>query len=129
MLTFLRTEKYPPSLDYLRMTLGPIFLLLAAAERLRAPALVVFGRVPFFFYVAHIYAIHALAVLLGVATGFGAAPLLVAWPRFPHGFGVGLPAVYLAWALVVIALYPAPLVCAGQGRAPRLVAQLPLASS
>ena len=109
-ISFFNTAKYPPSLDYLLMTLGPIFLLLLAAESLRgkvARPLIVFGRVPFFFYVLHVYLIHGLALALGVGTGFPAADFLVAWPAFPRGFGVGLTAVYLAWALVVLALYPA----------------------
>lgn len=106
-LSFLRTEKYPPSLDYLLMTLGPLFLLLAAAEKVRWAPLAVLGRVPFFFYLAHLYLLHALAVALGVATGFGARALLVGWPWFPGGFGLSLGGVYLAWALVVVALYPA----------------------
>ena len=107
LMSFFRTEKYPPSLDYLLMTLGPIFLLLAAAEKVPVPALVVFGRVPFFFYITHIYAIHALAVLVAVSTGFGARTVLAPWPQFPESFGLPLAAMYLAWALVVAALYPA----------------------
>jgi uncharacterized membrane protein len=107
ILGFFNTEKYPPSLDYLLMTLGPLFLLLAAAEKMRSPALVIFGRVPLFFYVAHVYVIHLLALLLGIATGFGVRPFLTGWPWFPKGFGLPLGAVYLAWALVVLALYPA----------------------
>jgi uncharacterized membrane protein len=109
-MSFLNTTKYPASLDFLLMTLGPVLLLLAAAETLRGPlaaALVVFGRVPFFFYVLHLYLIHALALALGVFTGFGAAPFLKAWPAFPRSFGLPLGGVYLAWVLVVLALYPA----------------------
>lgn len=108
--SFLNITKYPPSLDYLLMTLGPVLLLLAAAERARGPvasALLVFGRVPFFFYVLHVYLIHLAAVALGVWSGFGAAPFLVGWPRFPTSYGVPLAGVYLAWILVVVALYPA----------------------
>lgn len=109
-MSFLNTTKYPPSLDYLLMTLGPVLLLLAAAEKLRGPladALTVFGRVPFFFYVLHVYVIHAAAVALGVWTGFGAKPFLEPWPRFPKSFGLPLAGVYLAWILVLLALYPA----------------------
>ena len=107
LMSFFRTEKYPPSLDYLLMTLGPIFLLLAAAEKVSVPALVVFGRVPFFFYIAHIYVIHALAVLLAVSTGFGVRAVLAPWPFFPPGFGLPLAGMYVAWAMVVLGLYPA----------------------
>jgi len=109
-MSFLNTTKYPPSLDYLLMTLGPILLLLAAAEKLRGPlasALTVFGRVPFFFYVLHLYLIHAAALALGIWTGIGVEPLLTDWPRFPRSFGIPLAGVYLAWLLVLAALYPA----------------------
>ena len=109
-LSFLNATKYPPSLDYLLMTLGPTLVLLAAADVLRGPlasALTVFGAVPFFFYVLHLYLIHALAVALGAWTGFGIAPFLDIWPAFPRAFGLPLGGVYLAWALVILALYPA----------------------
>ena len=109
-MSFLNTTKYPPSLDYLLMTLGPVLLMVAAAEKLRGPlasALAVFGRVPFFFYVLHIYLIHAAALALGIWTGIGVEPLLTNWPRFPRSFGISLAGVYLAWLLVLVALYPA----------------------
>ena len=64
-LSFLDCEKYPPSLLYLMMTLGPALMLLAAFEHARgrfARVLAIFGQVPFFYYVVHIYLIHALAV-------------------------------------------------------------------
>jgi uncharacterized membrane protein len=105
--SFFHTEKYPPSLHYLLMTLGPIFLLLAAAERVRAPALVVFGRVPFFYYVLHLYLIHALVFVVAALTGFPLAPFVKGWDQWPAGFGFGLGGVWLIWALVVAALYPA----------------------
>ena len=67
LLSFINTEKYPPSLLYLMMTLGPGLLLLAAFETARGrvvDTVVTFGRVPFAYYIAHIYLIHALAVAL-----------------------------------------------------------------
>jgi hypothetical protein len=109
-MSFLNTTKYPPSLDYLLMTLGPVLLLLAAAEKLRGPlatALAIFGRVPFFFYVLHLYLIHAAALALGIWTGIGVEPLLTDWPFFPRSFGIPLAGVYLAWLLVLVALSPA----------------------
>jgi hypothetical protein len=92
------------------MTLGPMLILLAVVDSLRgraASALAVFGAVPFFFYVLHLYVIHALALVLGLSTGFGIGPFLTIWPMFPKTFGVSLAGVYLAWFLVVLALYPA----------------------
>jgi uncharacterized membrane protein len=107
-IDFLNVTKYPPSLQYLLMTLGPTCLLLAAAERWRgrfAGVLVTFGRVPFLFYVAHLYLLHAGAVALGMAQGFGAARLLVDFTSFPPGYGIGLPGVYAVWLGIVALLY------------------------
>ena len=73
LMSFLNTEKYPPSLLYLLMTLGPAAILCSFAERFHGPlkrVLVMFGTVPFAFYVAHFYLIHALSIGLGVAQGF-----------------------------------------------------------
>lgn len=106
---FLNTSKYPPSLLYLAMTLGPAALFCAAAEKMRgfvADALVVFGRVPFAFYVVHFYLIHLLSVVLGVIQGFPASGMLTFPIFYPKGYGVSLPYVYLIWALVVLMLYP-----------------------
>jgi uncharacterized membrane protein len=109
LIDFLNVTKYPPSLLYLLMTLGPAAMLCAFADRVpgvvRQP-LVVFGRVPFAFYVAHLYLIHALAVGFGVARGFQASQFLTFSFFFPEGYGVGLPGVYVVWLLVVAALYP-----------------------
>src|SRR6185295_6932423 len=70
VMSFLGTTKYPPSLLYILMTLGPAAIACAYAERLQGPirhVLVTFGRAPLAFYVAHLYLIHTLALLLGVA--------------------------------------------------------------
>ena len=66
-MSFLGTTKYPPSLLYLLMTLGPAAIACAFAERLHGPirnALVTLGRAPLAFYVAHLYLIHALHLCL-----------------------------------------------------------------
>jgi hypothetical protein len=108
-MSFLGTTKYPPSLLYILMTLGPAAIACAYIERLYGPirnALATLGRAPLAFYVAHLYLIHALAILLGVAQGFAAQQFFTHYRFFPTGFGVGLPGVYLIWIVVVVILYP-----------------------
>ena len=108
-MSFLNLTKYPPSLLYLLMTLGPALLALALFRRAKGPVanvFVTFGRVPFLFYVAHLYLVHALAVAAGVAQGFPESSLRDVFLNLPQGYGFGLPAVYLIWLAVVAALYP-----------------------
>ena len=115
VLSFVNTTKYPPSLLFLLMTLGPALVLLAAFDRrvprLLAPALV-FGRVPLFYYAVHAPLIHLVAIAICYAR-YGdvhwmfesATP--AAFPITPPpGWGVPLPAVYAIWLGVVLALYP-----------------------
>jgi uncharacterized membrane protein len=109
LIDFLNTTKYPPSLAFLLMTLGPAAILCALADRMTGPlknALVMFGRVPFAFYVMHVVLIHALSVLLGVVQGFSLRQMMTVFLFYPKGFGVGLPGVYAIWLLVVLMLYP-----------------------
>ena len=109
VIDFLNTTKYPPSLLFLLMTLGPAAILCAFADRVTGvikDALVMFGRVPFAFYVAHIILIHSLSVLLGVIQGFEARQFMTLFFFYPKGYGVGLPGVYVVWILVVAILYP-----------------------
>jgi uncharacterized membrane protein len=109
IMSFLGTTKYPPSLLYVLMTLGPAAIACAFVDRLYAPlrnALMTLGRAPLAFYLAHLYLIHAAAVLLGLAQGFAAGQFLTHYRYFPKGFGVGLLGVYLIWIAVVIVLYP-----------------------
>lgn len=118
LLSFLNCTKYPASLSFILMTLGPALLLLALFDRYatgwRNP-LIVFGRVPMFFFIAHFLLIHILLVLASFlrygrpALGFVFNPLpSMGGPAalFPHGFGYGLPTVYGVWALIVIVLCP-----------------------
>ncbi len=115
-LSFLNTTKQPPSLLFLLMTLGPALLLLrlfdGGTPRLLRPALVI-GRVPFFYFVLHFALIHALAVVVcwaryGTAHWMFESPDLANYPfTSPPGWGYSLPVIYLLWALVVVALYPA----------------------
>lgn len=112
-MSFLNRQKYPPSLQYLLMTLGPALVGLAAAERLRGPVasfLTTFGRVPFFFYILHLYVLHALAMVLAQVTGFGWDSMIlhqfVSFEAGLQGYGFSLGAVYGFWVLVVAACYP-----------------------
>jgi uncharacterized membrane protein len=101
LLSFLNCEKYPPSLLFLMMTLGPALTLLGAFEHARgalARVLALFGQVPFFFYVVHIYLLHALAV----AAGFAMTGTLASNPEI----GLGLAGIYLVWLVAVVMLYP-----------------------
>ena len=118
LLSFLNTTKYPPSLDFLLMTLGPGLLLLAWLDRRTlSPTnpLLVFGRVPLFYYVGHFFLAHVAAVLLSLlqygrdALGFVAHPVpSMGGPAelFPPEFGWSLGVVYAVWAAIVAGLYP-----------------------
>jgi uncharacterized membrane protein len=115
VLSFLNATKYPPSLDFLLMTLGPAMIFLRAVDRgtsrgLR-PALVI-GKVPMFYYILHFFLIHLLAVITcyaryGTAHWMFESPDLGHYPFSPPpDWGYSLPVVYLTWALVVITMYP-----------------------
>lgn len=114
LLSFLNTTKYPPSLLFLLMTLGPALLALAWFERTkRGPvgrALVTFGRVPLFFYVLQWIAAHLLPIGAGVIAGQTVAyQFLDPMTRFtnpPPDVGFGLEITYLLWILGVVLLYP-----------------------
>jgi uncharacterized membrane protein len=109
VLSFLKVHKYPPSLLYLLMTLGPGLLLLVLFETWRgalASVLGVFGRVPLFFYVLHIVLAHALAGLIALWAGYGTSVLTNFFPDFPREWGYGLPVVYGVWLTVLALLYP-----------------------
>jgi hypothetical protein len=113
IFSFMDPSKYPPSLTYLLMTLGPIFIFLAYSEQLRGKLVEffkIYGRVPFFYYILHLYLIHGLALFVAWFTGFGWEKMLVkgwvsASPEL-DGFGYDLWLVYVIWIGVVLALYP-----------------------
>jgi uncharacterized membrane protein len=119
VLSFLNTTKYPPSLDFLLMTLSPALLALAWLDRpglKPSNPLVVFGRVPLFYFVLHFYLAHLAAVLLAFVR-YGVSAWTFVFHRvpsmggpatlFPPGFGEDLWVVYLVWGGIVLALYPA----------------------
>jgi uncharacterized membrane protein len=108
--SFFNVLKYPPSLDFLLMTLGPVLIALALVEGLRgrvADWLAVYGRVPLFYYVVHIFVAHAVAVLLAFAQSGEPRriPVVTDPGSIPAWYGVSLPGVYLAWAIVVAIMY------------------------
>jgi len=109
--SFFDVSKYPPSLDYLLATLGVMFLALAFFEHPKGRIgrwLTVLGQAPLFFYVTHLYLLHALAV--GYALWrFGRADWLVDWGRWPAppDAGASLAVVYAMWLATLLALYPA----------------------
>lgn len=115
VMSFVDTNKYPPSLLFLMMTLGPALLLLCLFER-GVPALLrpahTIGRVPLFFYMVHFYLIHLLATVAcwiryGTVTNMFHSPDLAHFPfTAPPGWDFGLPVVYLVWVFVVVSLYP-----------------------
>jgi uncharacterized membrane protein len=110
VLSFINCEKYPPSLLYLGMTLGPGLIGLALFEGARgrlAHWLTTFGRVPFLYYIAHIYLIHLVAVAAAALAGTDIFwlfqnPLM----SRPEEYGVSLAVVYVLWLGILIALYP-----------------------
>jgi uncharacterized membrane protein len=109
IMSFLAATKYPPSLLYLLMTLGPAAILCAFADRWCGPikdAFVTLGRAPLAFYIAHFYLIHTGAILVGIAQGFAAHEFLTPYRFFPKGYGVSLLGVYLIWIALVLILYP-----------------------
>jgi uncharacterized membrane protein len=116
LLSFLRCTKYPPSLDFLMMTLGPAMLLLAWFERFRFSSghpLIVFGRVPLFFFLVHLFVIHLAAFPLAIIRYGHAAFLLNPLPSlggpanlYPPGYGYSLTFVYGLWIAIVVLLYP-----------------------
>jgi uncharacterized membrane protein len=118
VLSFLNCTKYPASLEFLLMTLGPGLLVLAYLDQRSFKAsnpLIVFGRVPMFYFILHFYLIHALAVLAAwlrygtAAARFTFSPLpSMGGPAklFPSAFGYSLWVVYGVWMLVVVSLYP-----------------------
>nr|WP_315421531.1 heparan-alpha-glucosaminide N-acetyltransferase domain-containing protein [uncultured Pedobacter sp.] len=109
LLAFFNVSKYPPSLQYTAMTLGPAILFLAFTENLNnwfTRITSVYGAVPFFYYILHFYLLHTLLVIVFFATGYTSKEIVQIpfWFR-PATFGFGLPIVYLIWFCVVAALY------------------------
>lgn len=112
-LSFLNVTKYPPSLHFVLVTLGPALVFLSQAEKpLNALTgrIAVFGRVPFFYYVLHFYLIHLFAMIGVIILGYHWSDMIL-WDRPNNvaklkGYGFGLPTVYIVWIGLVLILYP-----------------------
>jgi len=112
VISFFNVLKYPPSLDYLLVTLGPALLLLGLLDSAKAASglsriLMVFGRVPLFYYLLHIYLVHILANLAALAfhQTIWHGTVIADFAQKPPGYGHALPFVYAVWILAVALLY------------------------
>lgn len=112
VISFFNVLKYPPSLDYLLVTLGPSLIVLglldqAQGKRGLSHILMVFGRVPLFYYVMHLYLLHTLSIVVSVVLGqpIWHGTVIADFPQRPPGYGHGLPFIYAMWILAVALLY------------------------
>lgn len=106
---FMNVSKYPASLLFILITMGPMAIFCAYADRWSGwlkDTLVMFGRVPFAFYLAHFLLFHVMAIIYGVLMGFDALQFRGPFFMYPSDYGTGLGGVYLAWAIAVVILYP-----------------------
>jgi len=115
LLSILNTTKYPPSLLFLMMTLGPAMIVLALTDRIDGKAVwqrisITFGRVPMFYYLLQFPLAHAMGIVLSLAAGKDIAYLFMNFPgnseAAPPGYGFSLWVVYAAWIAGSIILYP-----------------------
>lgn len=109
-INFLNAEKYPPSLIFLLMTLGPALLLMPFIENWRGKfvdAVTVFGRVPFFYYVLHIPLIHVTAAIYSMIRYGTAGWWFMPPDQYPPDYEHNLWLAYGVWVAVVLLLYPA----------------------
>ena len=118
IFSFIDCTKYPPSLLFLLMTIGPAIFLLAFLREEEGPItrfFLVFGRIALFFYIMHLFVIHIVAVILAFiryrqfpAWLFEGNPIfsIPAFPTGPQDYGYSLPTVYVIWACIMLILYP-----------------------
>lgn len=107
LLSFLNVSKYPPSLQYLLITLSISLYILYLTEgkslKRLGQFIILYGRVPLFFYILHLYLIHGLALIISLWQGYDIESFL----DHNTSYGFGLPVVYGVWALIILLLYPA----------------------
>lgn len=115
IMDFFNTTKYPPSLLYILMTIGPSLLVLALIEKYKnkyTDFFIVFGRVPLFYYFLHVFVIHIFAIILLIVDGgdpsimFKMTPFIGQQDQLVE-YGYSLWVVYLVWFIVILLLYPA----------------------
>jgi uncharacterized membrane protein len=111
-ISFFNTLKYPPSLDYLLMTLGPALIVLRLldgvdARRGLSRIFMIFGRVPMFYYLLHIYVLNVLAIAASIVfhQPIWHGTVIADFAQRPAGYGHGLPFIYAMWLLAVAILY------------------------
>lgn len=112
-LSVINVNKYPPSLLYMMITIGPTFIFLYVIEKFRFTnfkPIVIIGRVPMFWYILHIYLIHLVAMIAAVLSGYPASAMIIDfWVNEQvalRGYGFSLGTVYLFWIVICLALYP-----------------------
>jgi uncharacterized membrane protein len=114
LLSFINVQKYPPSLLYMCITIGPAFLLLSLFEKIKngfTAAIKIYGRVPFFYYVIHLYVIHMISAAFVFIKGHSFAEATTTNGDLPFYFlaakdGYSLLVTYIVWLSVVVALFP-----------------------
>ena len=113
LLSFVNVTKYPPSLLYILMTLGPALIFLALVEKplnKLTSGLVIFGRVPMFYYVLHIFMIHLFALIAATLSGYHWYDMILSHrvnsTPVLKGYGFSLMVVYTIWLVVILVLYP-----------------------
>jgi uncharacterized membrane protein len=112
-LSFLKVSKYPPSLLYSCMTLGPVLIVLSLTEHIQnklTAIFIVYGNVPFFYYVLHFYLLRIISVIVFFAQGYGTNQIADHKHQNPYlfeppHFGFSLGGVYIIWLFVIIVLY------------------------
>ncbi len=111
--SFINTFKYPPSLLFILMTLGPAMIFLAFTENASnkvSQIISVYGRVPLFYYLTHFFLLHLFAMVAAQLTGFGWYAMVLDQPVTSEpklsGYGFSLGITYLVWITVVVVLYP-----------------------
>ncbi|MBS1599127.1 MAG: DUF1624 domain-containing protein [Bacteroidetes bacterium] len=108
-LSFLNVNKYPPSLAYVSITIGPALVFMGLAENIKgkiSSSIIIFGRVPMFYYVLHFFVVHVLSMIARLFSGMSVKEVWVVNFPFRPPFGYDLWAVYLFWILVLIIMYP-----------------------